>query len=135
MEGKMAATVATTSNRRLAAYLGAVLSGATGLLYLLIGLGVLIVAEHKTGSPDRARILLGAAVAFFVLTACLSLLDRRVAYVLGAALQVVCIIGYFVIAPSRAPHYEEWGIVIKILQVLLLGTLVYLMMIRRRRPT
>ena len=133
MNGKMGKSVATAGDLRLARYLGAALSVVTGVLYLLIGLGVLTIAETDTDGPGRGRILLGAAVVFFILAAGLVLLDRRYVYALGVAAQVVCIVGYFVIAPSRAPHFEEWGIVIKILQVVLLGALAYVLMIGRRR--
>jgi hypothetical protein len=133
MDEKTGESVATAGDLRLARYLGAALSGVTGVLYLLIGLGVLTVAETDIGGPGRGRILLGAAAVFFILAAGLVLLDRRYVYALGVAAQVVCIIGYFVIAPSRAPHFEEWGIIIKILQVVVLGALAYVLMVGRRR--
>ncbi len=127
MKAMVAANKSTMRGLRLIRYLGAVLSVATGILYLLIGLGVLL-----GGGDNRGRILLGAAGLFFILAACLPLWNRRSVYWLGAALQVVCLAGYFVIAPSRTPHFEKWGIVIKILQVALLGVLVYA--IARRAP-
>lgn len=133
MNRETAGNSATTVDLRLARYLSAVLSGVTGVLYLLIGIGVLNIAEADAAVSGRGRILLAAAVVFFILVAGLLLLDRRYVYALGAAAQVICIIGYFVIAPSRAPHFEEWGIIIKILQVVLLGALAYVLLADTRR--
>jgi nicotinamide riboside transporter PnuC len=131
MEEKKAMVVASANGQGSVRYLSMALSGATGVLYLLVGLGVSASGDVQ---DDRARILLAAAVVFFILAACLPVLNRRYVYALGAAVQVVCIVGYFVIAPSRMPHYEEWGIIIKILQFLLLGSLIYLV-VRRARPS
>jgi hypothetical protein len=46
--------------------------------------------------------------------------------VLGALLQVGVIVMYVIVGQERTPAFEAWGITIKILQVVLLGALLYL---------
>ena len=53
----------------------------------------------------------------------------------GAALQILVLVGYVVVASERTPAYEAWGITSKVLQVLLLAALVYLATQRPGRTT
>jgi hypothetical protein len=62
------------------------------------------------------------------------MLDRRILWALGALLQVGVIIMYLSVAPDREPSFEPWGIVIRIVQLLLLATLVLLVADEPERP-
>lgn len=115
------------SRRRTIRYLVAALSTATALLYVLIGFGVLTVVEG-TATDAPPMILFGASAgAAFVLGAALLLLfDRRALWIVGAILQVGVIVMYVSVSFQRTPPFEVWGILIKILQITILGGLVYL---------
>lgn len=52
--------------------------------------------------------------------------DRRILWVLGAALQVLVFLGYLSVSPNRAPPFDAWGIVLRIIQVPLFLALLYL---------
>jgi hypothetical protein len=67
-----------------------------------------------------------AGVAFWVGAALVLLFDNRVVYLLGAAVQLAVVIGYFAIAPSREPSVEFWGLVMKAAQLVILALLLYL---------
>jgi len=98
---------------------------AVAVVYILIATQSIHVAETAgKGSPFVP--MFGAAVAFLILAALLVLFDKLLIYLTGIALQLVVLIGYFAVAPSRDPHVEVWGIGLKIVQVLMLVVLVYL---------
>lgn len=114
--------------RRTVRYVAALLAGVTAVMYLLIGLCVVAVieaacADQVFGTFAAGAYLLGVALLLFF--------DNRWLWGLGAALQVMVIFMYFNLAAQRVPAYEVWGILIRIVQVLLLGALVYLAI----RPT
>jgi hypothetical protein len=50
-----------------------------------------------------------------------------------ALLDLVTIVGYFALAGLRAPPFEPWGVSIKVLQVIVLGGLIYLLAVGHRR--
>jgi hypothetical protein len=76
---------------------------------------------------------MAAAVAFWLGAELLVMVDRWLVWLLGAAVQLVVLIGYFAVAPSRDPHSEAWGLVIKVAQVVILGLLLYLTVTARRQ--
>jgi hypothetical protein len=117
---------AAAVSRRTALRLGlAALAAAIGVAYMLVALQVVHVAE--TAGKDSPFLPMAAAAAAFWLGAALLLLfDRRPIYLLGAAVQVVVLIGYFVVASSRDPHYEAWGVLMKVAEVVMLVLLLYL---------
>ena len=118
--------------KRAARYFAALMVLVSGVLYLLLGLDVFHYGEVQ-GLWGRDGRLLAAAAVFFLGTILLLVFDRRVVYILGALLQVVCLVGYFVIAPDREPSFERWGIAIKVVQALALVALAYLAMQSPRR--
>lgn len=112
----------TAHRRRTIRYVAAPLCAVTAVLYLLIGLRVLIVldgnADQTWGLAPAAAYALGAGL--------LVAYDRRLLWILGAILQVFVIYTYFNLASQRTPAFEVWGIVIRVVQVMILIALVYL---------
>jgi hypothetical protein len=101
------------------------------ILYALIGLSVISVVQ--VAPDDEASMLafgLPAAVAFALGAAFLMLTDLRLLWLLGAVLQVLVISMYFLVAPTRVPSFEVWGILIRVAQVTLLAALTYLAVTR-----
>jgi hypothetical protein len=113
-------------SRRTIRYGAAAIAAATALVYFLIGLGVLKVVTEE---PEDMSMLLfgGGAGSMFLLGAILLVVfDRRVLWILGAILQVLVMAAYVNVAPTRTPAFEIWGIALRVIQVPLLGALVYL---------
>lgn len=132
----MSAPIDAMAGRRLVRHIAAGVAAAVAIVYTLIGLSVISVVEVAPG--DEASMLafgLPAAAAFAVGASLLMLTDRRLLWVLGAVLQVLVISMYFAVAPTRVPNFEIWGILIRIAQVTLFGTLVYLAVTRRQPVT
>jgi hydrogenase-4 membrane subunit HyfE len=50
----------------------------------------------------------------------------RAVWILIAAFDVMVIVVYFAVAGIRQPPYEIWGVLIKVLQLVLLAAVVYL---------
>lgn len=107
------------------------MSSVTTVLYVLVGFEVVKVDGVAEVEPGPALPLVLAAVAFAALTAALALRPRPLVYVAGIVLSVVVVVGYFVVAPSRHPSFEAWGLSIKAVELVLLAALVGLA-IRRR---
>lgn len=107
---------------RLAA---ALLSAGMAGIYYLIGFGVLQVADLDPGESLLPFGLM-AGSAFLLGTVLLVAFDRQVLWMLGAVLQVLVVAGYFAVAPDRTPHFEVWGIALRIIQLPLFAGLVYL---------
>ncbi len=108
--------------RRTIRYFAAVLSGATALMYFLIGFHVVSVLDAP--ADQTWGIVPGVAYAFGALL--LLAFDRRVLWILGAILQVFVIYTYFNLASQRTPAFEVWGILIRIAQLTILIALVHL---------
>ena len=118
--------------RRLVRYVAAVLSAATALAYFGIGLGVLKIVETTTSdTPDLFTFGAVAGAAFVLGTVLLLAFDHRGVWLLGALFQAGAIVMYVAISPQRTPPFEQWGILIKVLQVAILVALAYLVI---RRP-
>lgn len=113
-------------SRERVRYIASGLAGATAVLYFLIGLGVVRVAESSADTPDLFEFgaMTGGAFAFGALL--LAVTDRRELWVMGALLQMVVLIGYVAAADMRTPAFEFWGLAIKVFQLLLLVALTYL---------
>ena len=119
------------ARRRLVRYVAAGLAAAVATVYMLIGLSVISVVQVAPG--DEASMLafgLPAAVAFGLGAVLLLATDRRWLWMLGGVLQVLVITMYFVVAPTRVPSFEIWGILIRVAQVTLLIGLIYLAVTR-----
>ena len=111
--------------------LAVLLSAAVTVLYAVVGLELVKVDGVADVAPGPAVPLVVAAVAFALLTLALSMRPRPAVYVAGIVLTAAVIVGYFVVAPSRHPSFEAWGLSIKAVQAALLVTLV-LLAVRRR---
>lgn len=120
-----AATVGESS-RTAVRYALAAVTALLGVAYALIALKVVHVADVTVGETVPYVMMGAAAAAFFLGSVLLVLSDRRIVYLLGAAVQVVVLAGYFAVSPSRDPHFEAWGLTMKVVQVVVLGVLLYL---------
>ncbi len=117
---------------RITRGIGVAMALTAAAVYFLIAAGFIY---KQTGSDFQTiRIIIGLAGGSFVLGASLlAFWYNRWAYAAGAVLQVIVLIGYFLAASGRTPHYEGWGITCKAAQVVLFGVLVHLAT-RRRGP-
>jgi peptidoglycan/LPS O-acetylase OafA/YrhL len=113
--------------RRLVRYAAAAISIAAALLYFGIGAGVLRIVDQATpDTPDLFAFGALAGVAFVFGAVLLVTLDHRGLWLLGAIFQIGVIVMYVAVSPQRTPPFEQWGILIKVLQAVLLVALVYL---------
>jgi hypothetical protein len=113
--------------RRRIRSLSALVSGTMALNYYLIGLGDLDIGGTTTGeTADPAGFGFSAGCAFLILSLLLLFTDRRWLWTLAAVVQVLVFIMYFAVSGVREPPFEVWGILLRMLQVVLLATLVYL---------
>ena len=111
-----------TERRRTIRYFAATVSGATAVMYFLIGFHVVSVLAP----PADQTWGIAPGIAYALGTLLLLAFDRRVLWILGAILQVFVIYTYFNLASQRTPAYEVWGILIRIAQLIILIALVYL---------
>ena len=102
-------------------YAAAGAAAVTALLYVLSG----------TAGPIKLVFSLAMGGVFALVALALFFFADRMVWMLAAVLDLGAIIGYFAVAPSREPHFELWGIVIKAAQVVLLAALGYLLMRHR----
>ncbi|MCL4248872.1 MAG: hypothetical protein KJ065_12065 [Anaerolineae bacterium] len=108
--------------RRIIRYVAAALAAVTAVIYVMIGLHLVSVLD---GNADQTWALAPAA-AYALGAVLLVIYDRRLLWILGAALQVFVIFTYFNLALQRTPAYEVWGIVLRVVQLLILIALIYL---------
>ncbi len=119
-----------TGGRWLGSHIGMVrgaavaLAAATAGLYAVVGFAVVDMSSKAENGPIVPLVM--TAFFFAALTVLLALRPRRVSYLTGAAMCAIAIVGYFVIAPSRDPSFEAWGLSIKAVQVVLLAALAWL---------
>ncbi len=118
----------SADHRRKLRYGAAVLAGVTAMIYLLIGFCVVSVIEAACADQIFGTF---AAVAYLLGMVLLLTLDNRLLWGLGALFQLMVIFMYFNLAAQRTPAYEVWGILLRVVQLVLLAVLVYLAM----RPT
>jgi uncharacterized protein len=120
--------------RKVGAALCAVIAG----IYVLIGLGLVTVAEPveaAESAPDMAVFGFGAASIFAVGAVLLARFDRRGLWIGGAALQVLIIVMYVGVSADRSPSFEAWGLSLRAIQVALLAVLVTLAWQRVPEPS
>jgi hypothetical protein len=92
-------------------------------IYLAIAVGMLSVGRAETGDLG----ILGVAGGVFGgLAVALLVVRRRWLWIGAALLQVPIFAMYLAVAPERDPHYEVWGVTLRVLQVALFVTLVLL---------
>ena len=124
----------TADRRLLALRIALVASAATAVTYLVVGFEWVRVAGVADVEPGPAIPLVVAAVAFAGLAILLAAHPGRFAYVAGAVLCAIVLAMYVVVAPSRDPSYEPWGLALKAIEAVLLVALGYLLEERRRHP-
>jgi membrane-anchored protein YejM (alkaline phosphatase superfamily) len=110
------------STRRLIRYFAALLAAATAVIYFLIGFQLIPVIEP----PSDQVFGLFAGLAYTLGVILLLMFDRRVFWFVGSLFQVFVIGMYFNMAAQRVPTYESWGILLRVIQVILLMALVFL---------
>lgn len=107
------------------------LSTLSAFLYLLIGLNTVTIESTITESEQRSFGL--AAAAVFAAGAVIAILrDRRWLWTVGAVGLGLIMMMYFNVAPERDPQFEFWGVLIRVVQVPLLASLVYLAATKRK---
>lgn len=121
----------TGERRRNLRYMAAIATSVTAIIYFLIGLNVLRVID--TAADQIFGIFAGIAYACGTLL--LIRFDRQSVWLLGAAFQVFVIFTYFDMAAERSPSYEFWGIMLRIIQLVLLMVLVSLIWHARSEAT
>jgi hypothetical protein len=115
----------SVQRRRLIRYFAALMAALTAVMYFLIGFRVVTVLGD-TNADQSFGFFAGAAYALGAVL--LVAFERRIVWILGAALQVFVIYTYFDLASQRTPTFEIWGILIRIAQVFILVALAYLAM-------
>lgn len=117
---------ALSLRRRNIRYVAAALAATIALIYFLIGAGVITVVSPVAG--DNSMVVFGASAgtAFLLGAALLFAFDRQMLWIVGAVLQLLVVWGYVAVAPDRTPSFEAWGISLRILQIPLFASLVYL---------
>ena len=105
-------------------YAAAALAVLTAIAYFLIAGHVLPVAEVM----DRGVTVFGliSGVGFCLIAVALLFWKRRFVWITVALLQVFAIAMYFVVGRDRTPHYEIWGMLMRIPQVAIFASTVYL---------
>jgi hypothetical protein len=99
-------------------------AGLTALLYVL----------SCTVGPIKPGFGLAMGAVFAVAAISLFSSGQRLVWNLVALIDAGAIIGYFIVAPGRDPHFETWGIAIKVVQAALLVVLGYVIAGDRRKP-
>jgi hypothetical protein len=108
----------------------AVTAAIIAALYLAIYAGLLSVGRAEAGELG----ILGVAGGLFVVLAvALWRVRSRVLWAGVAGLQVLLAAMYVAVAPERDPAFEVWGILIRVLSVILVAAMVTLLLDARRR--
>ena len=111
-------------------------AAGTAVLYFLIGLGVLHIGRSIQGTEDDLlRFGLVSGTAYLVIAVLVYFARYRAVWILIAVVDLMVIATYFAVAAIRQPPYEIWGVLIKILQLLLLAAVVYLAVRGPKRQT
>lgn len=105
----------------------AVLAAACAAVYFLIGFGLIYPASRNFDSDFMLVFGCSAGLAFALGFVLLLATQRRAVLVLGALFQVFVIVAYVAVAPRRDPHFEIWGISLKIAQAAILAALLGLL--------
>jgi hypothetical protein len=108
-------------------YVAAAASATMSVVYFLIGLGVLDIGGGFTSEQVDLGMFGALAGSAFLLLAILALAtDRRVIWLVAAIFQVWVYLIYFATSGTREPPFELWGLTLRLVQLPLLGSLVYL---------
>jgi uncharacterized membrane protein len=118
-------------SQRVIRYFGAAMAAVAAGMYFLIAGRVVTVLDDAPRDQTIFGLIAGFGFALGVVLLLVS--QRRVVWILGAALQVFVIAMYFNVAPNRTPHYEEFGLLLRIPQLLILLSLAYLALRAPRR--
>jgi hypothetical protein len=109
---------------------------AAGLVYLLIGLGVVSVG---TSTQDATTDLFGfgvsMAVASLAVAALLWFVPQRRILIGVVGFQLLVLIGYVLAAGLREPPFELWGLLIKACQAVVLVAAILLVTESRTAAT
>jgi peptidoglycan/LPS O-acetylase OafA/YrhL len=108
---------------RIALLVATASAAVMAVIYLLIGTETLSVIEPVTDQPTFGY---AAAAAFGVLAVVVYQSRRRLVWVAAALMQLFVAFVYFNLADQRTPHFEMWGITLRIIQIPLIAALVYL---------
>jgi hypothetical protein len=101
------------------------LCAACAAVYFAIGMG--LIYEQRPGGMRLWVFGFSAALAFGAGVLLLLARPGRFAWMLGSAFMVLVIVAYVVVAPSRQPSFEIWGISLKIAQAVTLVALLGLL--------
>ncbi|MEZ4669843.1 MAG: hypothetical protein R3E39_18205 [Anaerolineae bacterium] len=115
-------TIDVKDHHSRARYFATTMTTLTAVIYFMIGFNIVSVLD--TPSDQIFGIFAGLAYALGVLL--MLALDRRVVWVSGSIFQVFVIAMYFNLATKRSPDFEFWGIALRVVQMVILVTLVYL---------
>ena len=107
------------------------LSALSAFLYLLIGLNAVTI-ENAIAESEQRSFGLTAAAVFAAGAVIATVWDRRWLWTVGAVGLGLVMMMYFNVAPERDPQFEFWGVLIRVVQVPLLGSLVYLAATKRK---
>ena len=97
-------------------------------------LAALLYVLSCTVGSIKLGFALAMGAVFVVAAVFLFFSGQRLVWDLAALVDIGALIGYFIVAPSRDPHFEAWGIAIKAVQVVLLAVLGYVVIGDRRTP-
>ncbi len=98
------------------------------------GLAALLYVLSCTVGSIKLGFGLAMGAVFVIAAVFLFFSGQRLVWDLAALVDIGAIIGYFIVAPSRDPNFEAWGIAIKVVQVVLLAVLGYVILGDRRTP-
>jgi hypothetical protein len=100
---------------------------AAALVYLLIGLEVVYIGEARDGAAgDILGFGLSSAAAYVGVALVALFVHRRWALVAASVFVALTIGMYFAVSGVREPPFEIWGLLVKVLQVVVLGGLIAL---------
>lgn len=102
----------------------AAIAVAIAIVYVLIGTEVARISPVQPEGMDLLAFGFGSGIAYLVVAALLFATDRRWLFAVSALFTLMTIVMYFAVAPSRAPMFEPWGLILKVMQLALLVWLV-----------
>ena len=107
---------------------------AAGLVYLLIGLGVVSVGASTQGATtDLFGFGVIMALASVAIAALLWFVPRRHILFGVVGFQLLVLVGYVLAAGLREPPFEVWGLLIKACQAVVL--IAAILLVTESRPT
>jgi hypothetical protein len=109
-------------------------AAGSAILYFLIGFGMIEVGRSTSGENDIFAFGMTVGAVFVVAAVIVLWTSRRWLLGIVGAVDLMVIIGYFVLAGVREPPFEPNGLLIKGLQVIMLAAIIGLLLHRRREP-